>query len=82
VVARRPRRDARSGDVRRLARGFRRAAGAGQVLHRITGDAAEDELVAPHWDAAKNEVRERLAAELARRGSFQGALHAAPAGRD
>lgn len=53
----------------------------GQVLHRITGDAGADELLAPRWDAAKNVVRDMLAAELARRGTIQGALHAAAAGR-
>lgn len=43
-----------------------------QVLHRVTGDAAPGDLLAPIWDVEKNVVRERLAAELARRGSAQG----------
>lgn len=43
-----------------------------QVLHRITGDADESSLLAPLWTARKNVVRERLARELARRGTRQG----------
>ena len=43
-----------------------------QVLHRITGDAHDDELLAPRWQVHKNAVREGLEAELARRGSRQG----------
>ncbi|MBL8860927.1 MAG: TIGR01212 family radical SAM protein [Planctomycetes bacterium] len=48
-----------------------------QVLHRLTGDAAPAKLVAPHWTIAKNVVRARLEAELTRRGTRQGSLHAA-----
>lgn len=53
-----------------------------QVLHRITGDAAEAELLAPRWDVHKNEVRSALAAELERRDTRQGSafLGAAPGG--
>lgn len=47
-----------------------------QVLHRLTGDAAPDDLLAPLWPVAKNVVRAQLAAELARRGTRQGAHHA------
>jgi radical SAM superfamily enzyme len=43
------------------------------VLHRITGDAGPAELLAPSWPVEKNVVRERLAAELVRRGTVQGA---------
>lgn len=46
--------------------------GPEQVLHRITGDAAEHELVAPRWNVTKNVVRDLLQAELERRGSRQG----------
>lgn len=46
----------------------------GQVLHRLTGDAADDELLAPRWSLDKNDVRAQLDAELERRGSRQGAL--------
>lgn len=46
-----------------------------QVLHRITGDAPAPERLAPYWDVHKNEVRERLAAELTRRGTRQGSLY-------
>lgn len=45
-----------------------------QVLHRITGDAAPADLLAPLWSVEKNVVRERLAAELARRGTRQASL--------
>jgi radical SAM protein (TIGR01212 family) len=44
-----------------------------QVLHRITGDARDDALLAPRWSVHKNEVRALLAAELERRGTHQGA---------
>ncbi|MCY2960947.1 MAG: TIGR01212 family radical SAM protein [Planctomycetota bacterium] len=47
--------------------------GPEQVLHRITGDAAPADLLAPIWDVEKNVVREKLAAELDRRGTRQGA---------
>ena len=45
-----------------------------QVLHRITGDSPKENLLAPHWGVHKNAIRERLNAELQRRGSRQGAL--------
>ena len=43
-----------------------------QVLHRVTGDAPLEERLAPRWDLHKNAIRERLVAELARRGTRQG----------
>jgi radical SAM protein (TIGR01212 family) len=43
-----------------------------QVLHRITGDAADEELLAPRWDVHKNEIRRALELELERRGTRQG----------
>lgn len=55
--------------------------GPEQVLHRLTGDAPEEKRIAPKWDVAKNVVRERLVAELERRGTEQGALAGAPSGR-
>ena len=48
--------------------------GPDQVLHRITGDSPDDKLLAPIWSVPKNEIRERLAAELVRRGSSQGSV--------
>ena len=45
-----------------------------QVLHRLSADASEAELLAPRWGAHKNRVRELLAAELERRGTRQGVL--------
>jgi hypothetical protein len=50
--------------------------GPDQVLHRLTGDAPLEERLAPRWDVHKNAVRERLAAELTRRGTSQGGLRA------
>jgi radical SAM protein (TIGR01212 family) len=47
-----------------------------QVLHRITGDAPLEERLAPRWDVHKSEIRDRLVAELTRRGTRQGSLHA------
>lgn len=44
-----------------------------QVLHRLTGDADEPELLAPLWSRAKNDVRAALERELERRGTRQGA---------
>ena len=46
--------------------------GPDQVLHRITGDAPAEKRLAPDWGVPKNRVRERLVAELERRGSQQG----------
>lgn len=48
-----------------------------QVLHRITGDAADEELLAPRWRVHKNQVREALELELARRGTRQGSAFGA-----
>lgn len=45
-----------------------------QVLHRITGDAADAELLAPRWSVHKNSVREALESELTLRGTRQGSL--------
>lgn len=44
-----------------------------QVLHRLTGDAAPADLLAPLWPVQKTVVKELLAAELERRGTRQGA---------
>lgn len=46
-----------------------------QILHRLTADADEPELLAPLWSRAKNDVRAALERELARRGSRQGSRH-------
>jgi len=43
-----------------------------QVLHRLTGDAPPEKLLAPRWRVHKSAIRERLVAELARRGTRQG----------
>ena len=45
-----------------------------QVLHRLTGDAASKDLLAPPGNFDKREIRERLARVLRGRGSSQGAL--------
>ena len=55
---------------------------AQQVLHRLTGDAPADELLAPCWARDKNAVRGALETELVRRSSQQGQSSAAhPADR-
>lgn len=46
---------------------------ADQVLHRVTGDADPEALIAPDWSVLNNPVRDRLARELERRGTRQGA---------
>lgn len=48
-----------------------------QVLHRITGDAPLEERLAPRWNVHKSEIRDRLQAELERRGTRQGSGHRA-----
>ena len=48
-----------------------------QVLHRLTGDAPDEDLLAPRWSLDKNDVRAALEAELERRGTRQGAHSAA-----
>jgi len=45
-----------------------------QVLHRLTGEAPGDALLAPPWSRDKHGVRRALLAELARRGTRQGSL--------
>jgi uncharacterized protein len=51
-----------------------------QILHRMTGDAPDEELLAPRWDVSVNGIRHRLIQELGRRGTRQGSLHALPSG--
>jgi len=53
--------------------------GGDQVLHRLTGDAADGELLAPRWKVHKNRIRYLLEAELALRGTEQGSCSAYPA---
>jgi radical SAM protein (TIGR01212 family) len=43
-----------------------------QVLHRLAADSPAGELVAPTWTLRKGEMRARVEAELARRGTQQG----------
>ncbi len=43
-----------------------------QVVHRLTGDAPDDKLLAPRWEMHKSAIRERLVGELERRGTRQG----------
>jgi radical SAM protein (TIGR01212 family) len=50
-----------------------------QVLHRLTADAPPGQELAPRWTVAKEEVRQRLIAELQRRGNAQGS-HAGRSG--
>ncbi|HOX36615.1 MAG TPA: TIGR01212 family radical SAM protein [Candidatus Brocadiia bacterium] len=44
------------------------------TLQRLTGDTHGDCLVAPKWNVSKSRVLYAISAELARRGTFQGAL--------
>lgn len=46
--------------------------GPDQVLHRLTGDSPAEDLLAPTWTSHKNDVRMRLSATLAARGTRQG----------
>jgi radical SAM protein (TIGR01212 family) len=46
----------------------------GQVLHRLSGESPGATLLAPEWSRDKHGVRRALQAELARRGTRQGAL--------
>ncbi|MEM7516592.1 MAG: TIGR01212 family radical SAM protein [Planctomycetota bacterium] len=48
--------------------------GPKQVLHRITGDAPPEDRLAPYWKVHKSQLRDLLAEELSRRGTYQGAL--------
>jgi len=43
-----------------------------QVLHRLAADSPAAELIAPSWTLRKGEMRARVEAELARRGTQQG----------
>jgi radical SAM protein (TIGR01212 family) len=45
------------------------------VIHRLTGDCAVDELVAPLWSADKRKVLAGIGKELKTRGTFQGARY-------
>lgn len=45
-----------------------------QVLHRLWGDAPPEKLLAPLWSASRQALATLLEAELARRGTRQGAL--------
>jgi uncharacterized protein len=44
------------------------------VIHRLTGDPAPNELVAPHWTLDKNQTLKLIAEEMNRRQSRQGKL--------
>jgi radical SAM protein (TIGR01212 family) len=45
-----------------------------QILHRLTGDAPDEERLAPRWDVPVNAIRHRLIKELESRGTQQGSL--------
>ena len=48
-----------------------------QILHRITADAPAEKRATPPWPVHKNDIRDLVIAELARRGTRQGAFHVA-----
>ncbi len=43
-----------------------------QVIHRITGDAEPEKLLAPRWPVSKNGIRDLLVQTMHRRGTRQG----------
>ena len=43
------------------------------VIHRLSGDARAEELIAPKWSYRKRLILNGIEAELKRRGTFQGA---------
>ncbi|MGX7950336.1 TIGR01212 family radical SAM protein [Oleidesulfovibrio alaskensis] len=51
---------------------------AGVVIHRLTGDAAEGELLAPAWSADKRGVIARIEAVMRQNGLWQGCRADAP----
>jgi uncharacterized protein len=46
--------------------------GPDQIVHRLTGDAPAEKLLAPRWKGHKSALRDQLVAELRRRGTGQG----------
>jgi radical SAM protein (TIGR01212 family) len=48
-----------------------------QVLHRISGDSAQADLLAPRWSVSKNELRAMLLSELNARKTRQGSRFSA-----
>jgi radical SAM superfamily enzyme len=42
------------------------------TIHRLTGDAPQDELIAPDWTRDKHAVLNAIQQEFSARGSFQG----------
>ena len=48
--------------------------GPDQVLHRVTGEAPPEKLLAPQWELHKTAVRDRLTRTLEARGTRQGSL--------
>lgn len=51
--------------------------GPDQVLHRVTGEAPPEKLLAPQWELHKTAVRDRLTRTLEARGTRQGSLASA-----
>ncbi|MFT7486614.1 MAG: radical SAM protein (TIGR01212 family) [Candidatus Paceibacteria bacterium] len=45
-----------------------------QIIHRLTGDASDEERLAPRWDVPTNAIIHRLVKELGKRGTHQGSL--------
>lgn len=46
-----------------------------RVVHRLTGDAPKDQLIAPYWSKNKRMILNSIDAELKKRNSFQGKYH-------
>ncbi|MFW5807478.1 MAG: TIGR01212 family radical SAM protein [Spirochaetota bacterium] len=45
------------------------------LIHRLAGDALEDEIIAPRWGLEKGTVQKTIETEFRRRGSWQGFLY-------
>ena len=68
----------RQGEYVRLVCDFLERLPPQMVIQRLTGDPHRHELLAPAWSLRKQETLARIRAELARRGTRQGALWEAP----
>jgi hypothetical protein len=42
------------------------------TIHRLTGDAPQDKLIAPDWTRNKHSVLNGIQKEFSRRGTYQG----------
>jgi hypothetical protein len=52
-----------------------------QVVHRVTGEAPQEKLIAPHFGLHKTAIRVRLTEVLSKRGTRQGSAYIGEGGR-